>query len=315
VYDVRPTRQLLAEGYTNAELAQLSKRCELERVRRGAYGPPATEALDAVGRQRRLIHATLPYLADDAVVSHASAAALHGLTLYATRLDRVQVTRCDRPGGKARALTNMHAAPIDDSEIVLIDGMAVTSLARTVADLSRALPFASAVVTGDSSLRMGLDRAELIACLQRMRRWPGVVRARRVAAFIDGRSESPGESRSRAAFMQCGLPAPQPQFEVFDNDARFVGRVDFAWPALRTIGEFDGKIKYGRSLREVQDSHDVVFREKLREDALRDLGWQVVRWTWSDLDRSNDIVAKLRRAFARARPASTFRTLTPAHQP
>jgi len=192
------------------------------------------------------IHATVPYLARDAVVSHASAVALHGLALFATRLDRVQVTRNERPGGKTRPFTNVHAAPIDESEITCIDGIRLTNLARTVADLSRALTLASAVVTGDSALGQGLDRRDLQACLERMRWWPGVVRARRVAAFIDGRSESPGESRSRAVLTQIGIPAPEPQFEVFDEQGRFVGRVDFAWKALRTIGEFDGMIKYGR---------------------------------------------------------------------
>jgi hypothetical protein len=302
VLDIRLTRELLEDGYTYAEMAQLTKIGQLDRIRRGAYGPPAApKSLDAVVRQRWLISATVPYLASDAVVSHASAAVLHGLALYAARLDRVQVTRCERPGGKARTFTNVHAAPIDSSEIVRVDGIKVTSVARTVADLSRALAFDGAVVTGDSALSQGLDSGELLACLSRMRRWPGVVRARRVAAFIDGRCESPGESRSRVAFAQTGIPAPEPQFEVFDGRGRFVGRVDFAWQALRTIGEFDGKIKYGRLAPAAEQSHDVVYQEKLREDALRDLGWQVVRWTWSELDQPQKIAERLRRAFARAK--------------
>jgi predicted transcriptional regulator of viral defense system/very-short-patch-repair endonuclease len=298
--DIRSTRQLLQEGYTHAELAQLAKIGRLDRVRRGAYGSSVDESLDAMEQQRRLVRATIPYLARDAIVSHASAAALHGLDLYATRLDRVQVTRPERPGGKARPLTNVHAAPVEESEVVEIDGIAVTSVARTVADMARALPFASAVVTGDSALRNGLARDELRECLDRMRRWPGVVRARRVAAFIDGRSESAGESRSRAGFVDSAIAPPELQFEIRDDRGYFIGRVDFAWVDMRTVGEFDGKIKYGRLLT-AADGRDAVYQEKLREDALRDLGWQVVRWTWPDLDRPTDIAAKLRRAFARTK--------------
>ena len=62
-----------------------------------------------------------------------------------------------------------------------------------------------------------------------------------------------------------------------------VGRTDFAWEEQRVVGEFDGRIKYGRLLRPGQDPGDAVFEEKRREDAIRDEGWGVVRWVWSDL--------------------------------
>ena len=48
------------------------------------------------------------------------------------------------------------------------------------------------------------------------------------------------------------------------------------------------------------------FAEKQREDALRDLGWQVVRWLWADLYRPGVIRDRVLRAFARAgRPHHT----------
>jgi hypothetical protein len=68
----------------------------------------------------------------------------------------------------------------------------------------------------------------------------------------------------------------------------------------RTIGEFDGKIKYGRLLKPGQRIEDVIFEEKLREDALRDLGWQSVRWLWRDLYRRGVLRERVLRAFARA---------------
>ncbi|MBA3529941.1 MAG: hypothetical protein H0T91_11670 [Propionibacteriaceae bacterium] len=80
-----------------------------------------------------------------------------------------------------------------------------------------------------------------------------------------------------------------------------VGRSDFCWEETRTLGEFDGKIKYGRLLKPGQNPSDVVFAEKLREDALRDLGWQVVRWIWEDLARPRALAERLERAFARGR--------------
>ena len=68
----------------------------------------------------------------------------------------------------------------------------------------------------------------------------------------------------------------------------------------KTIGEFDGKIKYGRLLKPGQRPEDVIFEEKLREDALRDVGSQVVRWQWRDLYRRGRLRERVLRAFARA---------------
>jgi hypothetical protein len=75
----------------------------------------------------------------------------------------------------------------------------------------------------------------------------------------DERSESVGESRSRAAIALAGLPEPVLQWEV----AGF--RTDFGWPDHCVVGEFDGEIKYGRLLRPGQQPGDVVFAEKRRK--------------------------------------------------
>jgi hypothetical protein len=64
------------------------------------------------------------------------------------------------------------------------------------------------------------------------------------------------------------------------------------------VGEFDGKVKYGRLLEPGQDVGEVVYAEKLREDAIRDEGWQVVRWTWLDLRDFGPTAARIRARFA-----------------
>jgi hypothetical protein len=43
----------------------------------------------------------------------------------------------------------------------------------------------------------------------------------------------------------------------------------------------------------------VLWDEKAREDRLRDLGWQVVRWLWEDLQHPERLRERLLRAFAR----------------
>lgn len=75
---------------------------------------------------------------------------------------------------------------------------------------------------------------------------------------------------------------------------RFVGEVDVGWPELRTVGEFDGRVEYGRELRPGRDPVEVLYEEKRREDELRaeDLG--TVRWRWVDLGRFAPVAQHLR---------------------
>ena len=109
--------------------------------------------------------------------------------------------------------------------------------------------------------------------------------------FADGRSESVGETRSRVALWRAGLPTPLLQWEIGAD------RVDFGWLMRRTVGEFDGKVKYGRLLRPGQSPGDVVFEEKVREDRLRATGLTVVRWIWRELDDFASVAKRIQRAF------------------
>ncbi|MCW2782541.1 MAG: hypothetical protein JWR35_2990 [Marmoricola sp.] len=80
-----------------------------------------------------------------------------------------------------------------------------------------------------------------------------------------------------------------------------VGVTDMAWPERKLLGEFDGKIKYGRLLKPGQEPGDVVFAEKRREDRLREItGWQMVRLVWSDLEDAAYTASRIRRMLFRA---------------
>lgn len=125
--------------------------------------------------------------------------------------------------------------------------------------------------------------------------------AHQVAAFPDPGAESVGESRSRILIDRVGLPRPQLQFPVRTRHGDVIARSDFGWPEFRTVDEFDGKEKYSRGLPRGRSEADAVFAEKVREDRIRDLGWQVVRWTWAELDDPLALADRIRRALARGR--------------
>lgn len=98
---------------------------------------------------------------------------------------------------------------------------------------------------------------------------------------------------------RAGLAAPDLQMEVRDDAGVIIGRCDFAWQDGRLLGEFDGRVKYGRLLRPGQDAGDVVFKQKQREDALRDTGARVIRWVWGDLEHSARTAGRIQQALDR----------------
>ncbi|WP_433605817.1 hypothetical protein [Prescottella agglutinans] len=294
-------RDAIARGYTDAEIRTLCRNGSPLRLRPGTYlSSAAHSGLEPSQRHRELIRATLPGVAAGAVVSHQSAAVLHGFSLWDIPLDRVHVTRDRAGGGRRTRHLHVHCAPLGDADVGVLDGIRLTSAARTVADLCRTAPFESAVAVGDSALRSaGLRRAAVAEALSYAVGRPGHPAALRALAFLDGRSESVGESRSRIALASLGLPAPELQASLLDPDGLLVGRVDFLFADTGVVGEFDGKVKYGKYLRAGQDPGDAVFAEKQREDRIRDAGWEVVRWTWQDLDRPVAIGERIRRAVQR----------------
>ena len=297
--------QVLSLGRSDADLGRLTRSGELQRIRRGAYSPSAPGTLSVEARHRQLIAATLPQLRREGVLSHGSAAVLHGLPVWSGAVAQVHLTRPRTDlvgGGRVGRHLVVHAGLLDLGDVHEIDGHPVTALARTVVDVARTRPFEQAVAVADAALAAGLSEEVLAAALGRVRGHPGVAAARKVLGFADAHSESPGESVSRVRLAVAGVPAPILQYEVLGTGGALVGRADFAWPELMTLGEFDGRSKYGRLLRPGENIADVIYAEKLREDALRDLRWQVVRWTWADITEAIDVVVeRLHRAFARGR--------------
>jgi very-short-patch-repair endonuclease len=89
-----------------------------------------------------------------------------------------------------------------------------------------------------------------------------------------------------------GLPAPELQVPL--GDASRVGIVDFYWREFGVVGEADGLMKYD------EEQPESLRAEKLRQEALEDVGFIVIRWTWDDIWRRPDWVeARLRSAFMR----------------
>jgi len=263
------------------------------RVRRGVWTPVAVwQELTPEGRHAALVHATSLICDGDPahVFALESAAAVWGLP----RVERWPTTvrtlvTSGRPRGSVgvRPLVGAEAAP------VLVDGVLVTPVARTLADLACKGSLASAVAAADFALRRGLCtrselRAEVDAVPRRVRGRPA---AGLVVDLADADSMSVGESLSRVQMFLLGVPRPRLQVP-HEDDQGLIGVVDFEW--LGVVGEFDGKVKYRvPSDADPREAAEIVWREKKREDRLR-VASRVARWTWEialDRDRLGRVLA------------------------
>lgn len=219
--------------------------------------------------------------------------------LYPTPMpNAVHLISADRGRRTYRAGVDVCPAALPLTDIAVVAGVPVTTLARTAVDLCRHASWLDAVIIADAALRAGAPRAQVLAVAARCSTWRGGLLANRAAGFADGAAESAAESLVRAALSEFDeLPPPELQVEIFDTDG-LIGRVDILFLAQWTIVEVDGRIKYTDPHG---DPHLVVWREKQREDRLREAGYEVVRVTWDQiLANPARVVERILAAFSRA---------------
>lgn len=238
-------------------------------------------------------------------LSHQSALMIHGLPTFGD-VTVVHLCRTDGVRGRRQQEIFVHQ-PIDEEWVEVVDGIRVVVPVMAALQVAAADGVEAGVVCLDGVLRRaeeldrdtvgrrhGPARAEVDRQIARalQQGFPNAQRlVQQVVDQADGRSESVGESRSRCLLHTLGLGPCIPQFVVRDGSV-VIGRVDLkleGWPVLI---EFDGKGKYVEQ--------QVLLEEKRREDALRALGYEVVRLTWSDLERPGLVKRKVLAALARA---------------
>lgn len=246
-------------------------------------------ALDDDEKFLARIHAVSMASRPGLVFSHHSAAALWRLPIVGGWPGRPDVTVGTAPASPSRLAFSARQFPVP-AERDEIDGLAVTTLARTVIDVGRTARLSVAVAMMDHALAAKDPRTspiltqatshDLGAEFRAMNSARGRRRCRTALDLADGLSGSPGESVSRVGFYLLGLPAPVLQQEFRDAEG-LIGYVDFWWPEFGLIGEFDGIGKYLRDeMLAGRTPAEVVIAEKRREDRLRALGPRVTRWGW-----------------------------------
>ena len=271
---------------------------------RGAYAEPGAAVGEMPAWERdawlhlRTASAVYHRLGGRAVVSHQSALFLLGVRVSELDLRRVHVTRLVGAGRSGTTVCQHAPRPPVDA-LAEVDGVRTTAGPRAVVETVRATSYPVAVSVVDQALRLRIATApQLAAALKLFTGRPGISTATRAVLFGDARSESVAESRLRVLLAALGLPAPLPQAEIRDTGGSLVARVDFLFTQYGVIVEFDGDVKYG------DGGGQALIAEKVREDRLLDLGYQIVRVRWPDLAHPSNLLTRIHRAIGRAQPAS-----------
>jgi hypothetical protein len=287
---------LVRSGRDDRALRRAAERGELVRVAPGTYVLAAAWTAASPEQQHAVVvSATLARTTSDIVVSHRSALAVHGFPVSSPMPSRVHVVDRARSTTKTTSLMVRHSAALADDEISDVGGLRVVRPVRAASDVARLESLRSSVVALDHGLRLGaFDHDALHAAVERA---PRVGRRRALIALdlADALAESPGESLSRVVMVEIGVPLPVLQKEFWDRRG-FIGRVDFWWPHLGVVGEFDGLTKYLELARRSGRSLDrVKIDEKKREDRIRALPGVhgFARWDWATANDPRRLAAVL----------------------
>jgi predicted transcriptional regulator of viral defense system len=159
-----------------------------------------------------------------AVVSHRSAALLHGLPAPYGRLGAVRMTvPADDRTSRASAWVQLHRGATGPEHVTEVAGVPATSVARTVVDCFREDGVAEGTAVADAALRCeAVTAAALRRARLQQRRWPGVTRAAVGLRLVDGRRESWLESYSAGVMALHDVPKGVPQVVVLDEWGEFV---------------------------------------------------------------------------------------------
>lgn len=226
----------------------------------------------------------------DVVVCGPSAAALWGMPLppgvaARIRTDGVVVSSGPKAAVLRRKGVHGHSLDVPEGHSAVLNGVRVTSPARTWLDCAAFMAPDHLLAMGDWTLNHELMKlSEISGLVTWARRRRGVVRARQVLPWLRVGAESPQESRLRWMVVADQLPEPSINPEIVLPNQRLV-RLDLAYVAFRIGLEFDGDWHVGTQ------RHD-----EERRRLLTACGWKVIVADKEDLHNPARVLREVHQA-------------------
>ena len=305
------SREAFGAGLSQAVLERLVRRGTITRIQRGVFRQgvrPRDDDASWAAERRHLSLARAALLAHPGhALSHETAAVAWGWPVLIHRDSLIHLTALRvEPRSRREGRVILHHSDSVVNKAVQVDTLTTLAPARIVADCLRSMRPSRAVAVADAAVRAGATSLlDVHSVLSSQWRWRGRPRAREALEMVDPRRETWLESFSFCELNALGIDLPTPQVDIFDAWGDWVARVDGVWIEDGTVAEADGRGKYGLpapdGLPATQATVvDRVLAEKRREDALRSLGLEVVRWDFAEIRKDPERVAARVRA-ARAR--------------
>lgn len=275
--------QLLKLGVHPRVITAALSRGRLHRVHAGVYSLLPPRARPRLAAEWAAVLATGPH----AVISHQTAAPLHGIQLPGPAPRVIHVTVIGAHRRRRPGLTVHRSIVLPAEDRGHRHGLAVTSIARTVLDLAPLLDDQALEQLIDRALQK-TSRAKLQETVARHRRRPG---AARVAALLHPTRPSADtwsrtEARLRRMLLDADIPAPEANQPV----GPYI--VDLIWRQQRVIVEYDSDLHSGDIARR---------RDDVRHNDLASWGWNVLHVPWPVLrDHPERVIAWVAVALARA---------------
>jgi hypothetical protein len=259
-----------------------------------------------LGADLTLLQRCRPYtdVAPDAVISHLTAARIHDFPLPVD-FEIPQLLDVARPRGEAvprRKHVRGRRLRLDEGDVVVLDGVAVTSMARTWLDLASILGVEDLVVIADylvsehtrnfgPSRQAKVPLVELHGYIESKTHVPGLAKAREALALTRVGVDSPPESRLRLMLQRAGLPEFRPNYPICDASGYPKVWTDLGCLEFRTCVEYEG----GHHLSPEQQSSDHD-----RDYTTLSLHWHQAKINKTDMKRGDvHVVAKVSRMLER----------------
>ncbi|MFB9715328.1 hypothetical protein [Arthrobacter methylotrophus] len=211
---------------------------------------------------------------------------------------RIHLSRPDTMAIPRRTGVVGHVGQFFDDEITSVDGLLITTRARTWLDVSRKMSIDELTVVADHLLRFPRPelegrteshgtREQLAEMLDRHKGTPGIRKARLALEQARIGSDSAPETRLRLALERGGLPEPQLN-AVTELSAGVVRQPDLGYPEHRVAVEYDGA---------THSEPAQIVRDIAREEDFSRAGWQLVRISKRHMaNDARSAVAKVRAA-------------------
>lgn len=195
--------------------------------------------------------------------------------------DRTHLYQSYRASGRAAKDIFRHRGDVLPEQVVIVEGLPVTSLARTVVDCALTLHPLEALVIVDSALRLGVRREDLLKMLAARTGRRGIRQAQLVVELGEVGAQSAWETWVRYEILRAGLPRPTTQMAVRTDRGLF--HTDLGYPQWAFGIEFDGLVKYRPDgVRPGHDPAQEYMGEKARSEAIRRAGVTVEHVSASD---------------------------------